>query len=269
MLTDFLPYIVLFVLLIVIAFALRRLSEEKKKVSDAQLLVQNESEGKKRAQKALRNLMLHQERIREDERTKIAREIHDDLGQHLLALRIEVSMLNKGENKEQVNKVLGHIDETMKSVRAIINNLRPTVLDLGLFAALEWQVQEFKRYSGLSCTLTANESELNLSSEMSTLLFRIVQEALTNVMRHAQAAQVFIVLRRSRNNIHLSITDDGIGIKSSSAKKEKKGSYGLLGMRERLRQFGGNLKIEDAEPGTRLLVTLPLPEGETQIKSSF
>ncbi|WP_192805125.1 PAS domain-containing sensor histidine kinase [Noviherbaspirillum aerium] len=210
----------------------------------------------------LRHLVSYQERVREDERKRIAREIHDDLGQNLLALRIDVSMLHTRTGSahpklnERVTIALNHIDATMKAVRAAINNLRPTVLDLGLTAAIEWQVQDFQRRSGIACEL-AMEDDISLDDNRATALFRILQESLNNVIRHAQASQVEIELYKEAGQLIMRIADNGIGIYPDCRRRAN--SFGLVGIEERINALGGELEI-DSKPdsGTTLVVSLPL-----------
>ncbi|HYD97088.1 MAG TPA: PAS domain S-box protein [Noviherbaspirillum sp.] len=211
----------------------------------------------------LRHLISHQERVREDERKRIARELHDDLGQNLLALRLEVSILQRRTGRthprlnERVRSALGQIDATMKAVRAAINNLRPTVLDLGLAAAIEWQLQDFQRRSGIVCEL-AMEDDVALDDDRATALFRIVQESLNNVLRHSQASTVRVALRREGARMQLRIADNGIGIVPDRCRKAN--SFGLVGIEERINAFGGSLEIlSGQDSGTALVVSLPLP----------
>lgn len=159
----------------------------------------------KTSHRNLRWLAAHADRIKEDERKRIAREIHDDLGQNLLALRIEADMLasRTGATHPRLNarakSTLSHIDATIKSVRQIINDLRPNVLDLGIGAAVEWQIAEFIRRTGIRCELNAPRDELKLNDNCSTALFRILQESLSNVVRHAHASHVHVKLQLSAN----------------------------------------------------------------------
>jgi PAS domain S-box-containing protein len=212
----------------------------------------------------LRHLVSYQERVREDERKRIAREIHDDLGQNLLALRLDVSMLHSRTERthpklnRRVRAALDQIDATMRAVRSTINNLRPTVLDLGLNAAIEWQVQDFRRRSGIACELSMDENELELDDTRATALFRILQESLTNVIRHAQASNVHINLHREGNNVHMRVGDDGIGIYPDCRRKAN--SFGLVGIEERVSALGGGLVIDsDNDKGTTLIISIPLP----------
>jgi len=193
---------------------------------------------------------------------RIARELHDDLGQNLLALRIDVAMLHARTGtahpklNERVGNALNHIDATMKAVRAAINNLRPTVLDLGLSAAIEWQVQDFQRRSGIVCEL-AIEDDFTLDDNRATALFRILQESLNNVIRHAQANKVRIDLYRDGQRLFLRIADNGIGIYPDCRRKTN--SFGLVGIEERLHALGGDLDIRnDNDKGTILTVWLPV-----------
>lgn len=218
-------------------------------------------EALEQSQETLRQLVAHQDRIRETERKRIAREIHDELGQHLLVLRIDVSMLARYENEhpkldERIDAILQHIDTTMRSLRAIINNLRPSVLDLGLYTALEWQAAEFQRCSGIACELVADDEDMVLEDDVATVLFRILQEALTNVLRHAKASQVQIELHRDLTGLVMTIADNGIGMQN--AQRSAQNSFGLVGIRERLYILGGELNIESNSSGTVLTVTLPL-----------
>jgi PAS domain S-box-containing protein len=210
----------------------------------------------------LRHLVSYQERVREDERKRIAREIHDDLGQNLLALRIDVSMLHMRTGtahpklNERVRIALNHIDATMKAVRAAINNLRPTVLDLGLNAAIEWQVQDFQRRSGIACELTMKDDFI-LDDDRATALFRILQESLNNVIRHANATTVRIDLHREGNALFMKIADNGIGIYPDCRRKTN--SFGLVGIEERINALGGELEIQsDNGKGTTLTISLPM-----------
>lgn len=213
----------------------------------------------------LRQLAAHLQTVREEERKRIAREIHDEMGQNLLALRIDVSMLHARtahshpKLHQKVAAVLANIDHTIKSVRTVINNLRPAVLDLGLYASIQWQLQEFQRRSGIICELnaTANDIDCGLTEEQTTALFRILQESLTNVARHANARHVQIALHREPERISLRIADDGVGIYPEERRKSK--SFGLLGMRERISAIGGELTVESAiGQGTVLSVSIPL-----------
>jgi len=220
-------------------------------------------EALKRSQELLRELTAHQDRVKEEERRRIAREIHDELGQNLLALRIDVSMLEARTSKshpklnDKVRGALNQIDATVKTIRTIINNLRPAVLDLGLTAAIEWQVAEFRRRSGIPCHLVMDEEDFALDDTRATTLFRILQESLTNVIRHAKATRVAIELHRDDEQLVMSITDNGVGIYPGSRKGAN--SFGLVGVEERIHALNGKFIINSGPgQGTKLTIFIPL-----------
>lgn len=220
-------------------------------------------EALRQSREELRQLASYQERIKEDERKRIAREIHDELGQNLLALRIDVSMLHARTGtthpklNSKVHSVLDHIDSTMKAMRSIINNLRPTVLDLGLNAAIEWQVKEFQRRTGIACELMMPDKELVLDDDRATALFRILQESLNNVLRHAKATRAQIELYSGDGKLFMKVADNGIGIFPGCRRKAN--SFGLVGIKERISTLGGELTIETGpEQGTTLTVSIPI-----------
>jgi signal transduction histidine kinase len=224
-----------------------------------------QAEELKQSKMMLRQLASHQELIKEEERKRIAREIHDELGQSLMALRIDASMLHArtGAMHPKLNEkaayALNQIDTTIKSVRGIINDLRPPVLDLGLLAAIEWQIEEFHRRSGIVCNITVRDEEFDrgLDEKSATTLFRILQESLTNILRHAQASAVEIDLNRDSSWIYMKVSDNGIGISGSSRKKVN--AFGLAGMKERVNMLGGELKIDSTQgKGTLLAISIPL-----------
>jgi signal transduction histidine kinase len=227
----------------------------------------------RQSREELRQLASYQERIKEDERKRIAREIHDELGQNLLALRIDIAMLHArtGTSHPKLNKkvhsVLEHIDSTMKAMRAIINNLRPTVLDLGLNAAIEWQVKEFQRRTGIACELVMPDLELSIDDNRATALFRILQESLNNVFRHARATKAKIAVSLVGERLFMTVSDNGIGIFPGCRRKAN--SFGLVGIKERISTLGGELNIDTAQNvGTSLTVSIfinggPVPGEET------
>lgn len=222
----------------------------------------------RQSQEELRQLASYQERIKEDERKRIAREIHDELGQNLLALRIDIAMLHArtGTSHPKLNRkvhaVLEHIDSTMKAMRAIINNLRPTVLDLGLNAAIEWQVKEFQRRTGIACELVMADKELLIDDNRATALFRVLQESLNNVFRHARASKVRIEVEGKGEQLFMTIADNGVGIFPGCRRKAN--SFGLVGIKERISTLGGELVIDTAQDkGTALKVSIPLESGSS------
>jgi signal transduction histidine kinase len=213
----------------------------------------------------LRNLAAHAEQIKEVERKRIAREIHDDLGQNLLALRIDADMLaNRTMHghprlNERARATRAQIDTTIKSVRQIINDLRPTVLDLGLPAAVEWQIAEFRRRTGIACELVELPGEVALSEQAAVALFRILQESLSNIVRHSGARHVRVALAVCGGELTMSVKDDGIGI--DGAGRAKSGSFGLVGIEERIILLGGIFSIEGSvDQGTTVSVSVPLAE---------
>jgi PAS domain S-box-containing protein len=203
------------------------------------------------------------EDIREDERTGIAREIHDELGQSLTALKMDISWVARrlqadpavGAKLEEMKQTA---DDIIASVRRISAELRPGILDdLGLQAAIEWQAEEFGRRTGIATQLSARLGDLQLDRALATAVFRIFQEALTNITRHASATRVTIDLALDKGMLVLEVADDGVGLPEASARGS--GSLGLLGMGERARRLGGECVVRRREPtGTLVALRLPL-----------
>lgn len=213
----------------------------------------------------LRRLAAHADKIKELERKRIAREIHDDLGQNLLALRIEVDMLASRTRASHAHlhgracATLLQIDATIKSVRQIINDLRPNVLDLGLSAAVEWQVKEFRRLSGIECELHEHVRDIAISDQRATAFFRILQESLSNITRHAGASKVSVKLSLSDDTLYMSISDNGNGLADKA--RHKAGSFGLVGIEERITMLGGSLSINGVPgSGTTVCVSAPVDD---------
>jgi PAS domain S-box-containing protein len=216
----------------------------------------------------LRELSAHVESVREDERTGIAREIHDELGQALTALKmdlawiarrsIEPATVSREALLEKIRGMSQMTDDVINQVRRISAELRPGVLDdLGLFSALEWQGQEFENRTGTTCRVHGNVGDAHFDRNLSTAVFRIFQEALTNVVRHAGASHVDVSLERREGWLHLVVSDDGKGITKDEAFRPK--ALGLLGMRERARRLGGSAVVEAADPcGTRVSLAIPV-----------
>lgn len=212
----------------------------------------------------LGELNRHQDMVKEDERKRIASEIHDDLGQNLLALRLDVAMLHSRTGSrhphlhQRTTAVLECIDRTVRSVRNIINNLRPAVLDLGLEAAFAWQVRQFERSCGIGCRLTISGAVMPQDERRDTALFRVLQESLTNVSRHAEATQVTVDLTIGADAITLRVEDNGKGMRVRQ-RREGARSYGLMGLRERVESFGGDFEIDSRQGhGVRLSVVIPV-----------
>lgn len=210
----------------------------------------------------LRELSAYRESAREDERKHIARELHDELGQSLTALRMQAALLRvrfgaeiAGLN-EQVRAMTELVDRTIGVVRNVATTLRPTVLDMGIGSALEWIVDEFRRHSGLDCSLVLELGEGQLSERQAIAVFRIVQESLTNVARHADASETSVSLRRVGSTCELVVEDDGRGFDPARTRPH---SFGLLGIRERVLSLGGQVAIASRPGGrTRVVVQLPL-----------
>ncbi len=221
---------------------------------------------KVKTQKELRDLATHLQNIREEERTRIAREIHDELGQQLTGLKMEISWLNKKikpENIEVSNKLkdaLFLIDETVKNVRRIATQLRPSMLDdLGLVSAMEWQSDEFQKRFHIKSDIETNLGNVKINAEKSTAIFRIFQESLTNVLRHSKATAVNTLLTIEDDVLVMTITDNGIGFNEKEINKKK--SLGILGMKERTIMLGGSYQISSKEnEGVMVLVKLPLDD---------
>ncbi|RZA32359.1 MAG: hypothetical protein EOP92_26460 [Lysobacteraceae bacterium] len=211
----------------------------------------------------LRQLAAHAEQIKEGERKRIAREIHDELAQNLLALKIEAEILanrtrqRHGRLYERAAATVRQIDLSIRSVRQIINDLRPNVLDLGLNAAVDWQVSDFARRTGIECELVEDETEHHLDDHCATAFFRILQESLNNVARHARATRVRIDLHQHTDMLTMTIRDNGVGMQPGS--RTRTGSFGLVGIEERVNILGGSFSISSGpDTGTAIVVTIPL-----------
>ena len=211
----------------------------------------------------IRKLTGYLQQIREEERTNISREIHDVLGQQLTGLKMDSSWLRKRFEADKVandriSEMILLIDDTIKTVRRISMQLRPGILDdLGLIAALDWQSAEFAKRTGISSSFTSNVSDLSLPEKVATNIFRIFQEALTNVARHANATTVQTNLVVGNEKLTLAIRDNGVGIDEVGIQNSN--SLGIVGMKERARMFEGDLTIrKDDQRGTVVLLTAPL-----------
>src|SRR5688572_590205 len=212
----------------------------------------------------LRALAAHLQSVREEERIHIAREIHDELGQALTGLKYDINALAKAVGVGGAAAIEGkpahlcqQIDRIINSVRRIASGLRPEVLDeIGLAAAIEWQAREFQRRTGVRCLVDIPSGFTDPDRDRSTALFRIFQELLTNVARHANATRVKVALDEG-DKLRLCVEDNGRGIKEEQHRGSK--SLGLLGLRERVQPFGGSLEIKGVEgKGTRVMVEIPL-----------
>jgi two-component system, NarL family, sensor histidine kinase UhpB len=216
-----------------------------------------------RAGQALRRLQASVVEAREEERRRIARELHDELGQRLTALKMDVTALagisGLDPNHEHVQNMQTMLDETVASVRRIASDLRPLMLDdLGLNAAIEWLARDMARRTGIDIRVRLDDAHSAPSNRIATVLYRAAQEALTNVVRHAQARHVEIELRAHDQQWVLTVQDDGAGLPDASLLRED--AFGLMGIRERAAMLGGRLHIETVGPqgGTRLTMLLPV-----------
>ncbi|HOY03388.1 MAG TPA: sensor histidine kinase, partial [Zoogloea sp.] len=216
----------------------------------------------RQSHQSLRRLSAHLNTVREEERRHIARDIHDELGASLTALQLEMNWLRQrlGDDATMRDKLDGMLEigsHAMQAVRRILNDLRPGVLDhLGLWAALETLLLDFQKRSGLDChyRCTPEIERCRLGRDAEIALYRIVQEVLTNVSRHARATQVRLEARADHRDLLLSIADDGLGMQVPLQPT----SFGLLGMRERTLALGGTLDI-DSHPGAGTRIVLRLP----------
>lgn len=217
----------------------------------------------------LRMILDNVETARETERTHIARELHDELGQELSALRYSLgyTVARYQKNPTNIAANLSDLEDllarTAATTRHLVTDLRPRVLDdLGLDAALSWLVQRTRDRSGLTCSLTVHGELADLPGRVATTAFRVVQEALTNIVRHAQAKNATITVECDIVAVHLRIEDDGMGISTSrelGGKNNESSGVGLLGMRERIQALEGTISIEDRKPsGTTVQCRLPI-----------
>ncbi|MGK5043525.1 PAS domain-containing sensor histidine kinase [Janthinobacterium sp. GB1R12] len=212
----------------------------------------------------LRELSDHQQTIKEEERRRIALDIHDDLGQNLMVLRIDVSLLHARTAASHprlhrhAQRVLDTIDATIRSVRTIINDLHPSTLELGLGPAAEWLIRQMESRGTIRyrLTLDSEAADLGLDQRQTSAIFRVLQESLSNIVRHAQASEVEVALEQDADSIVLRISDNGIGMQPGD--DGKRAAFGLKSIRERVHALGGELRIDSqAGRGTALLIYLP------------
>jgi two-component system sensor histidine kinase UhpB len=222
-----------------------------------------EQEEIKRSRAQLAELSAHVEKVKEQERTRIAREIHDDLGGNLTAIKMALALLTRRlpaddtSLTEKAAYVDSLVDRTIETVHRIAGDLRPGILDFGLVAAIGWQAGEFEKQLGIPCEFSSNKKEIELDLDQATALFRIFQEALTNIGKHAQATKVTVQLVRTNRFVRLEITDNGCGIAATDRLKPK--SFGIRGMVERSIALGGSLSVSTAPAGgTVVAIKIPL-----------
>ena len=211
----------------------------------------------------LRALSVYLQHVREEERIHIAREVHDELGQALTGLKLHLTWLcgrlpkSSRRLHERAKAMSGRIDETIQSIRRIATELRPGVLDsAGLLAALEWQARQFQEETGIRCKVQSAVRETRLDQDLNTAFFRIFQETLTNVIRHANATRVEVRFAELGDTLVLEVKDNGRGISEAEIHTTK--SIGLLGMRERASLLGGEVRLR-GEPGKGTTVTVRIP----------
>lgn len=210
----------------------------------------------------MRILSEYQQNLLEKERSYIAREIHDELGQNLTAIHMGVAMVKKNLPREQrpllrkMEEVDRITDSTISALKKLSTELRPQLIDdMGLIAAIEWYVNHFEKRSGIACSLNLTQEDIIFPKDMAIHIYRILQEALTNVYKHAQAGRVEILLDRSGSQIHLIIRDDGTGFNKKD--QDKGHSYGIMGMEERVRLMGGEFHISGGPQGTAIEIEIP------------
>ncbi len=218
---------------------------------------------RKNTEKALQNLTSHLQSVRYEERTRIAREIHDEVGQTMTALKMDISWLSNrltpddGGLRNKIESMMSLVESNLQAVKRISAELRPGLLDdLSLIAAMEWQVGDFERRSGIKCGVHIVPENIEIERDLSTSIFRVLREALTNVARHAEATLVEVRLAEEGDEYILSVQDDGKGINEDSVSDPQ--AFGLLGMREYVRPWKGDVKIKGKDGGgTVVTVTVP------------
>jgi len=220
-----------------------------------------------RSRAQLAELSAHIDTVKEKERTHIAREIHDDLGGNLTAIKMALALLTRrmpqddASLTEKADYVEQLVDRTIETVHRIAGDLRPGILDFGLVAAIDWQAKEFEKQMGIPCEFISNKQEIDLDLDQATALFRIFQEALTNIAKHAKASLVSVNLLRANHYVRLEIVDNGVGIDTNDRAKPK--SFGIRGMVERSIAMGGSLSVSTApKGGTVVAIKVPLAEIE-------
>jgi len=218
----------------------------------------------------LKALTAKLEDVREEERTHISRELHDELGQVLTGLKIDLTWLAKRIPEEQrpllekANAMRGQIDSIIEYIRRIATQLRPKLLDdFGFVEAIEWLISDFRERTAIRCRFRSNLKHMSIDPKAGTTIFRIIQETLTNIMRHSGASSVHIDMKKTPTHLNIEVKDNGVGINENDMKASR--SLGILGMRERVSILNGTIKIEGAPgKGTKIRISIPVSElGET------
>ena len=229
------------------------------------------------SREAMRALAQHLDRVREEEKSRIALEMHDELGHSLTALTMSVRRLGRslkkkapldGNEQAQIDELLQLVEQASATSRRIMSDLRPSVLnDLGLVAAIEWLAHDFEEHSGIESVVDADIVDPALPDDVAIALFRIAQESLTNVAKHAQASLARVTLGIESGQLVLEIGDNGIGIAPDW--NSRKGSFGLIGMRERAIAIGGKLDVlSKPGSGSRIRVAVPLAAKTTESEAA-
>lgn len=217
------------------------------------------------SQQSLHDLLIHQLQLKDEERKRISMEIHDALGQNLLALRLEVATLSQVTGtrhprlREWVDAALANIDSTIVTVRTMIAALRPFEIELGLEAAVEHELSQFRRSSAIPCHLAIDDrvGTLRLTDEQTLTIYRALQECLSNIARHARASRVDVVLRAMPATLTMAVSDNGVGLQRGV--RGKREGYGLQAMRERVGALGGKVAMKSIRAhGTTVAVSIPL-----------
>lgn len=216
------------------------------------------------AERRLQQLLAHQNQLSEDQRQRIARIVHDDLGQVLMTLRIDMSILHArsapchGHLHQRVSTALSNLDAALRSVKQIINQLRPFELELGLRASIEWELKRFQRDSGIPCRLSIGREggDYALDDRLTLAVYRILQEALSNIARHALATLVEVSLHLDGCLLLIEVRDNGVGVQHSARRVSQ--PFGLDGVRERLAALGGELSLA-SPPGQGTALTIRIP----------
>lgn len=228
------------------------LFRQKQQIREQKLKIENTANELENSLEQLHQLTKYIEKVREEERLAISRELHDDLGQALTAIKIDLGIIRQSvpdkEVEKRIIKTAALVSDAIKTVQKITFQLRPKIIDdLGLEAGIEWYTKEFSERNGIEIILDI-DSDIVIHSDVSLVVFRIMQESLTNVSRHAKATQIDIQLSKDKNYIILLITDNGIGISESQLKS--KTSFGIIGMKERADYIGGTLDVYNHGSGT-------------------
>ncbi|MBI2315626.1 MAG: response regulator [Betaproteobacteria bacterium] len=215
----------------------------------------------RQSREQLRRLSLHIERAKEAERSRIAREIHDDIGGTLTAVMLDLGWMRgktgtEGVLADKLKVIQQHVDSVMQASIRIARDLRPSLLDYGIVPAIEWQLGDFRKRLGIRCALESPPEDVTLEPEVATIVFRIFQESLTNISKHAAATSVKVVLDVGENDVRLQVADDGVGLTPEAL--DKPDSFGVRGMRQRVEELDGSLRIASS-PGRGTTLELLLP----------